>query len=135
MHAAPVMIFVLCALAIGYRYYSAFIAAKVLVLDDSRVPPAIRLNDSHNYHPTSMWGNGRSLAEIARQEIGSVAGGTAAAAILFIILLALAGLGLVVVKALGGERVVSPEGGIVQIAGSSWGTFTIFCTIPIALFV
>jgi len=79
--------------------------------------------------------NGRSLAEIARQEIGSLAGGTAAAAILFIIFNALAGLGLVVVKALGGERVVSPSGAVIQIAGSSWGTFTIFCTIPIALFV
>jgi carbon starvation protein len=36
MHAAPIMILVLCALALGYRYYSAFLAAKVAVLDDSR---------------------------------------------------------------------------------------------------
>src|ERR1019366_8729801 len=55
MHAAPIMIVVLCALALAYRYYSAFLAAKVAVLDDSRVTPAIRLNDGHNYHPTSKW--------------------------------------------------------------------------------
>ncbi|MBI4460246.1 MAG: carbon starvation protein A [Acidobacteria bacterium] len=190
MHAAPIMIFVLCVLAIGYRYYSAFLAAKVAVLDDTRVTPAHRLYDGQNYHPTNKWvlfghhfaaisgagplvgpvlavqfgylpgllwivigvvlagavqdflvliasvrRNGRSLAEIAREEIGSIAGGTAAIAILFIIFNALAGLGLVVVKALGGERVVRPDGSVASIAGSSWGVFTIFLTIPIALFI
>jgi carbon starvation protein len=190
MSAAPIMIFALCVLAIGYRYYSAFLAAKVAVLDDSRVTPAHRLNDGHNYHPTHKWvlfghhfaaisgagplvgpvlaaqfgylpgllwlvigvvlagavqdflvlaasvrRNGRSLAEIAREEIGNLAGGTAIIAILFIIFIALAGLGLVVVKALGGETFVRPDGTTMNIAGSSWGTFTIFCTIPIALFV
>jgi carbon starvation protein len=190
MSAAPIMIVALCVLAIGYRYYSAFLAAKVAVLDDTRVTPAHRLNDGHNYHPTNKWvlfghhfaaisgagplvgpvlaaqfgylpgliwlvvgvvlagavqdflvlaastrRNGRSLAEIAREEIGPVAGGTAAIAILFIIFLALAGLGLVVVKALGGETFVRPDGSVLQIAGSSWGTFTIACTVPIALFV
>jgi len=79
--------------------------------------------------------NGRSLAEIAREEIGPLAGGTAAIAILFIIFNALAGLGLVVVKALGGESFTQADGTVLRIAGSSWGTFTIFCTIPIALFV
>ena len=190
MSAAPIMIFTLCVLAIGYRYYSAFLAAKVVVLDDSRVTPAYRLNDGNNYHPTHKWvlfghhfaaisgagplvgpvlaaqfgylpgllwlvigvvlagavqdflvlaasirRDGRSLAEIAREEIGSLAGGTAAIAILFIIFNALAGLGLVVVKALGGDAVARPDGTVLRIAGSSWGTFTIFCTIPIALFV
>jgi carbon starvation protein len=190
MSAAPIMILTLCVLAIGFRYYSAFLAAKVAVLDDTRVTPAHRLNDGHNYHPTHKWvlfghhfaaisgagplvgpvlaaqfgylpgllwlvigvvlagavqdflvlaasirRNGRSLAEIAREEIGPLAGGTAAIAILFIIILALAGLGLVVVKALGGESFTRPDGTLMQIAGSSWGTFTIFCTIPIALFV
>src|SRR3972149_5663668 len=190
MHAAPILILVLCVLAIGYRYYSAFLAAKVAVLDDTRVTPAHRLYDGQNYHPTNKWvlfghhfaaisgagplvgpvlaaqfgylpgliwlvigmvlagavqdflvlvasvrRNGRSLAEIARREIGSLAGGTVAIAILFIIFNALAGLGLVMVKALGGERFVRPDGTVMNIAGSSWGTFTIFCTIPIALFV
>jgi len=62
--------------------------------------------------------NGRSLPEIARAEIGPVAGFTAGVAVLFIVVVALAGLGLVVVNAL---------------AESSWGTFTIAMTIPIAI--
>jgi carbon starvation protein len=64
--------------------------------------------------------NGCSLAEIARAEIGPVAGVCASIAILFIITVALAGLGLAVVNALN---------------HSPWGTFTIACTIPIALFM
>ena len=63
---------------------------------------------------------GRSLAEIARAEIGPVAGVTAAVAILFIIVIALAGLGLAVVNAL---------------QESAWGTFTIGVSIPLALFM
>ena len=64
--------------------------------------------------------NGRSLAQIAREEIGPVGGFAAAIAILFIIIVALAGLGLAVVNAL---------------AKSPWGTFTIALSIPIALFM
>jgi carbon starvation protein len=64
--------------------------------------------------------NGCSLAEIARGEVGPVAGFAASLAILFIIVVALAGLGLAVVNAL---------------AHSPWGTFTIASTIPIALFM
>ncbi|MCE9582465.1 MAG: carbon starvation protein A [Planctomycetes bacterium] len=190
MHALPVMIAVLCVMAIAYRYYSAFLAAKVAVLDDSRVTPAHRLNDGQNYHPTHKWvlfghhfaaisgagplvgpvlaaqfgylpgliwlvvgvvlagatqdflvlafsvrRNGRSLAELARTEIGPVAGTTTAIAILFIIVNALAGLGLVVVKALGGEVFKRADGSVTTIPGSSWGIFTIACSIPIALFV
>ena len=190
IHALPLLIGVLCVYAIAYRYYSAFLAAKVAVLDDTRQTPAIRLNDHQNYHPTHKWvlfghqfaaisgagplvgpvlaaqfgylpgllwlvigvvlagavqdflvlsfsvrRNGRSLAEIARVEIGPVAGGTAAIAILFIIVNALAGLGLVVVKALGGDTLTRPDGTLWQIPGSSWGLFTIACTVPIALFV
>src|SRR5256714_10783691 len=55
MHAMPVMIVVLCLMAIAYRFYSAFLAAKVAALDDSRATPAVRLNDGHNYHPTNKW--------------------------------------------------------------------------------
>ncbi len=61
---------------------------------------------------------GRSLARIARDEIGPVGGLAASFAIIFIIIVALAGLGLAVVNAL---------------AKSPWGTFTIAVTIPIAL--
>jgi carbon starvation protein len=62
--------------------------------------------------------NGHSLAQIAKDEVGPVGGIAAAIAILFIIIVALAGLGLAVVNAL---------------AKSPWGTFTIAMTIPIAL--
>src|SRR4051794_41671085 len=55
MHAMPVMIVVLCLLAIAYRFYSAFLAAKVAVLDETHPTPAERLNDGQNYHPTNKW--------------------------------------------------------------------------------
>ena len=264
MNAMPILIGVLCILAIAYRYYSAFLAARVAVLDDLRQTPAHTLNDGQNYHPTNKWvlfghhfaaisgagpligpvlsiqfgylpgliwivvgvclagavqdmlvlaasvrNNGRSLAEIARAEVGNVGGTVASIAILFVVIIALSGLGIVVVKALGGEeiklaektQIVLPEGhagtpgqiegrttitipegsqmvypngskvprsesftlmappgkdgkepqlwtndeaartvtlpaGITQIVpGSSWGTFTIACTVPIALLV
>jgi carbon starvation protein len=173
MRALYLILPVLCTLIIAYRYYSAFIAARIMALDDSRITPAHIRNDGHNYHPTHrlvlfghhfaaitgagpligpvlaaqfgyapgliwlvcgvclagavhdfiiLWAStrrgGRSLAEIARQEIGPVAGGTAAVAILFIIVIALAGLGLAVVNAL---------------QESAWGTFTIGASIPLAL--
>ncbi|HVE13138.1 MAG TPA: carbon starvation CstA family protein, partial [Elusimicrobiota bacterium] len=175
MNAAPFLIMALCVMALAYRYYGAFLAAKVLALDDSRRTPAQRLNDGQNYHPTNKWvlfghhfaaisgagpligpvlaaqfgflpgflwlligvvlagavhdfvilglslrHDGRSLAEIARREVGPVAGAVASVAILFIVVIALAGLGIAVVNAL---------------AHSAWGTFTIGATVPIALFV
>src|SRR6202789_1573052 len=55
MHAMPLMIAILCLMALSYRYYSAFLAAKVACLDDSRPTPAVRFNDGQNYHPTSKW--------------------------------------------------------------------------------
>ena len=164
------MIAALCVLAIGYRFYSAFLAAKVAALDDARITPAHLLNDGQNYHPTNKWvlfghhfaaisgagplvgpvlaaqfgfmpgllwlvigvvlagatqdflilaaslrRNGRSLAEIAREEIGPVAGVVCAIAILFIVVNALAGLGLVVVKALGGEELKFPKGTMIYV--------------------
>src|SRR5581483_126603 len=175
MNALPLILFFLAIIAIGYRYYSAFLAAKVMVLDDARVTAAHRFEDGQNYVPTNKWvlfghhfaaisgagpligpvlaaqfgylpgllwlafgvvlagathdfvilassvrRNGRSLAEIARSEISPLAGIMAMIAILFIVVIALAGLGIAVVNAL---------------ADSSWGTFTIFLTIPIALVV
>ena len=60
INAVPILIGVLCVYAIAYRYYSAFIAAKVLALDDSRVTPAHKYNDGHNYVPTNkyvLWGH------------------------------------------------------------------------------
>lgn len=173
MNTLPVMIGVLCVFALAYRYYSAFLAAKALALDDSRITPAHKYEDGHNYVPSPKWvlfghhfaaiagagplvgptlaaqfgfapgfvwilagaviagcvqdftvlvasirHQGKSLAEIARTEISPFAGLVAMIAVLFILLVTLAGLGIVVVNAL---------------ANSPWGVFTIGWTIPIAL--
>src|SRR5262245_21294249 len=48
LRAVPLMLAVLCALAIAYRYYSAFLAARVAALDDSRPTPAHRFYDGQN---------------------------------------------------------------------------------------
>src|SRR6516162_2759152 len=156
-HAMPLLLGALCVLAIAYRYYSAFLAAKVAALDDARKTPAHRFYDPQNYDPTNKWvlfghhfaaiagagpligpvlaiqygympgllwlvvgvcvagavqdmlvlaasvrKGGKSLAEIARTELGRPAAIVVSAAILFIVVIALAGLGFVVVKALGG---------------------------------
>src|ERR1700752_2459367 len=55
MNALPIIIGALCVIAISYRYYSAFIAAKVLALDDSRPVPSKTMYDGHNYYPTNKW--------------------------------------------------------------------------------
>ncbi len=175
MNALPIILGSLCVIAIAYRYYSAFIAAKVLALDDSRPVPSQTMYDGHNYYPTNKWvlfghhfaaisgagpligpvlaaqfgflpgllwlvigvclggavhdfmilagsvrRRGKSLAEMARTEISPLSGLVAGIAILFIVVIALAGLGLVVVNAL---------------AESPWGTFTVGFTIPLALFM
>ena len=173
MRAAWWMLLALAILALGYRYYSAFLAAKVLCLDDARVTPSHTKNDGVNFHPTGKWvlfghhfaaiagagpligpvlaaqfgfypgflwivfgvvlggavqdfivlvastrRGGRSLAEMARDELGPTLGFVTAVAILFIVIIALAGLGNVVVGAL---------------AESAWGVFTVGGSIPIAL--
>ena len=173
MNTFPVLLGALCVYAIAYRYYSAFIAAKALMLDDRRTTPAHAFADGHNYVASPKWvlfghhfaaiagagplvgptlaaqfgfapgflwllvgavlagcvqdftvlvasirHRGRSLAEIARTEISPFAGLVAMIAVLFILLVTLAGLGIVVVNAL---------------ANSPWGVFTIGSTVPIAL--
>src|ERR1700693_2909070 len=62
--------------------------------------------------------DGRSLGDMVRSEMGPAAGGIARVGVLLIMVILLAVLALVVVKAL---------------VGSPWGTFTVFCTIPIAM--
>src|SRR5712671_3206748 len=64
--------------------------------------------------------DGRSLGDMVRSEMGPVAGGIALVGVLLIMMILLAVLALVVVKAL---------------MGSPWGTFAVFCTIPIAIFM
>ena len=161
--------------AIGYRFYSRFIADKVLVLDAGRVTPAHRRNDGLDYVPTDKWvlfghhfaaiagagplvgpvlaaqmgylpgtlwlltgvifagavqdflilfistrRDGRSLGELIRREMGEIPGAIAMIGILSIMIILLAVLALVVVKAL---------------ADSPWGAFTVFATLPIAFFM
>jgi len=173
MNTFPILLGALCVYALAYRYYSAFIAAKALALDDRRTTPANLYADGHNYVASPRWvlfghhfaaiagagplvgptlaaqfgfapgflwlligavlagcvqdftvlvaslrHRGRSLADIARTEISPFAGLVAMIAVLFILLVTLAGLGIVVVNAL---------------SNSPWGVFTIGMTIPIAL--
>ncbi|MEI7522957.1 MAG: carbon starvation protein A [Mariniphaga sp.] len=68
----------------------------------------------------SMRYDGKSLAQIAKAEISTFSGTITSVAVLIILIIALAGLGVVVINAL---------------AESSWGTFTIAATIPIAIFM
>src|SRR4029453_1606823 len=146
MNALYLVVAALAVGAIAYRFYSAFIAARVMVLDDTRKTPAHTKYDGANYYPTQKWvlfghhfaaiagagplvgpvfavqfgwapgfmwllagcvlcgavhdaitiwvstrHGGRSLAEIARAEIGPVAGITAIIAVLSILVVALAG--------------------------------------------
>ena len=163
----------LSVFAIAYRFYSKFIADKVLGLDPTRATPAQLRNDGLDYVPTDKWivyghhfaaiaGAGplvgpvlaaqmgylpgtlwilagvvlagavqdfmilalsvrrdaRSLGHMLRAEMGNVAGVTCMIGVLILMMIVLAVLALVVVKAL---------------AISPWGTFTVACTIPIAI--
>ncbi|MGW1717044.1 carbon starvation CstA family protein [Streptomyces sp. NPDC002156] len=159
--------------AIAYRFYSKFIAYKVLKVDRTRATPAERLNNGIDFHPTdrrvllghhfaaiagagplvgpvlaaqmgylpgTIWiivgvifagavqdmvvlffstrRDGRSLGQMAREEIGPFGGAAALVAAFAIMIILLGVLALVVVNAL---------------AASPWGTFSIGMTIPIAL--
>ena len=55
VHTMPVILGVLAVLAVAYRYYSAFLAARVAVLDDARATPAHTHYDGQNFHPTNRW--------------------------------------------------------------------------------
>jgi carbon starvation protein len=55
LRAMPILLAALCILAIAYRYYSAFLAARVALIDDKRITPAHRLRDGQNYDPTNRW--------------------------------------------------------------------------------
>ena len=164
-----------CCFAAAYRFYSKFIAEKIFELDDSRVTPAVEINDGKDYVPTnqfvlfghhfaaiagagplvgpilaaqfgflpgtlwlivgvilagavqdfvvlccSMRRGGKSLGQMAKEEISPVSGIIALTAILLIMLILIAVLAVVIVNAL---------------KSSPWGTFTLLMTIPIALVV
>ncbi|MEO5800387.1 MAG: carbon starvation CstA family protein [Gemmatimonadales bacterium] len=158
---------------VAYRWYSRFLADRVLVLDDRTITPAHRHANGRDFVPTSRWvlfghhfaaiagagplvgpvlaaqfgylpgtlwivigvvlggavqdfviltgslrRDGKSLGQMAKEEIGPVTGLIAMGAILAIMVILLAVLALIVVRAL---------------ADSPWGIFTMLCTIPIAL--
>jgi len=163
----------ICTYAVGYRFYSKFISAKVLALDPQRATPAERLENGRDFVPTNKWvvfghhfaaiagpgplvgpvlaaqfgylpgtlwilvgavfggcvqdfvillfsvrRDGKSLTEMAKEEIGRVGGFVAYASVISILVILLAVCALVVVNAL---------------KQSPWGVFTIAMTIPIAL--
>src|SRR6202795_4304163 len=162
-----------CSYLVAYRLYSAFIAAKVLALDDTRATPSERHDDGRDFVPTNKWvlfghhfaaiagpgplvgptlaaqfgylpgtlwliagaafagcvqdfvilfcsirRDGKTLGEMARDEVSKRGGLIAQLAVLTIMIILLAGVALVVVNAL---------------KSSPWATFTLAMTIPIAL--
>ncbi len=165
----------ICIYAIAYRFYAAWIATKVLVIDETRATPAERLNNGRDYMPTNRWivfghhfaaiagpgplvgptlaaqfgylpgtlwiligavlggavqdmvtlffstrRNGRSLGQMARDEIGVIGGTAALIGTFMIMIILIAVLGLVVVNAM---------------KHSPWATSTVAATIPIAMIV
>ena len=175
MSSLYLLIGALCTFALAYRYYAAFIAAKVMMLDDRNIAPSISCNDGQNFVPTNKWvvfghhfaaiagagpligpvlaaqygwgpgfiwivlgsvfagcvhdmiilfasyrHKGQSLSVIAEKDVSKLTGGVTAVVILFIIIVALAGLGVAVVNAL---------------FNNPWGVFSIAMTIPIAMCV
>jgi len=162
-----------CTYAVGYRFYSKYIAAKLLALDAHRATPAERLENGRDFVPTNKWvvfghhfaaiagpgplvgpvlaaqfgylpgtlwiivgavfggcvqdfvillfsvrRDGKSLTEMAKEEIGPVGGLVAYGSVISILIILLAVCALIVVNAL---------------KQSPWGAFTIAMTIPIAL--
>lgn len=165
----------LCVYALAYRFYSAWIAARVLMLDASRATPAVRLDNGRDFVPTNKWivfghhfaaiagpgplvgptlaaqfgylpgtlwilfgavlggavqdmvtlflstrRNGRSLGQMAREELGAIGGTAALVGTFAIMIILIAVLGLVVVNAM---------------KHSPWATSTVAATIPIAMIV
>ena len=175
INAMWIIVAAACVYAIGYRLYSKWVATTVLVLDPSRVTPAVRINDGRDYVPTNKWvvfghhfaaiagpgpligptlaaqfgylpgtlwilvgavlggcvqdmtvlflstrRNGRSLGQMAKDEMGPIGGFAAMLGTLVIMVILIAVLGLVVVNAM---------------RHSPWGTATVFATIPIAVLI
>src|SRR5437588_10633598 len=174
LNSAYILIAAVCTYAIGYRFYSKWIAARVLMLNDRRATPCEVHDDGKDfcktnkwivfghhfaaisgpgplvgpvlaaqfgYLPSTLWiligvvlggavqdfvilfasirRDGKSLAQMVKEELNTTAGAIGLTAILSIMIILLAVLALVVVNAL---------------RGSPWGTFTIAATMPIALF-
>ena len=63
MRALYILLPVLAVLALAYRYYSAFIATRIMCLDDSRKTPAHTRYDGHNFYPTTRWAPGELVRD------------------------------------------------------------------------
>jgi carbon starvation protein len=173
LNAMWFVIAAVCCYLVAFRFYSAFVAAKVLALDDTRATPAERHDDGRDFVPTNKWvlfghhfaaiagpgplvgptlaaqfgylpgtlwliagaalggcvqdfvilfcsirRDGKSLGQMAREEVSERGGFIAQLAVLAIMVILLAVIALVVVNAL---------------KSSPWATFTLAMTIPIAL--
>ena len=55
MNGVYLVIITACVLILAYRFYGAFIAAKVLTLNQFKTTPAVKLDDGHDYVPTNKW--------------------------------------------------------------------------------
>ena len=165
----------ICTYLVAYRFYSAWICAKVLVLDETRATPAERFNNGRDFVPTNRWvtfghhfaaiagpgpligptlamqfgylpgtlwilagavlggcvqdmvimfcstrRDGRSLGQMARDELGPVGGWAAMIGTMTIMLILIAVLGLVIVNAM---------------KHSPWATATVLGTIPVAMLI
>jgi len=175
VNSAWFVVAAVCVYALGYRFYSAFIAAKLLALDGRRATPAERLNNGRDFVPTNRWvvfghhfaaiagpgpligptlaaqfgylpgtlwiligavfggcvqdfvillfstrRDGRSLGQMARDELGAIGGVAALVGVMTIMIILIAVLGLVVVNAM---------------KHSAWATSTVAATIPIAMLI
>ena len=175
INAMWIVVAAICIYTLGYRFYAAWIAAKVLSADATRATPAERLNNGRDYVPTHRWvvfghhfaaiagpgplvgptlaaqfgylpgtlwiligsvlggcvqdmiilflstrRNGKSLGQMAREELGPFGGFAALIGTLMIMIILIAVLGLVVVNAM---------------KHSPWATSTVAATIPIAIFI
>ncbi|MFC3908888.1 carbon starvation CstA family protein [Legionella dresdenensis] len=165
----------LCVYTLAYRFYAAWIAAKVLVIDSNRATPAVRFDNGRDFVPTNKWvvfghhfaaiagpgplvgptlaaqfgylpgtlwilfgavlggcvqdmvtlflstrHDGKSLGQIAREQLGRLGGAAAMIATFAIMIILIAVLGLVVVNAM---------------KHSPWGASTVAATIPIAMII
>src|SRR5215218_5330379 len=173
LNSAYILVAALCTYTVGYRFYSKWVAAKVLMLEELRATPCEVHEDGRDYVKTNKWivfghhfaaisgpgplvgpvlaaqfgylpgtlwiligavlggavqdfvilfssmrRDGRSLGQMVKEELNSLAGVVGVIAILAIMIILLAVLALVVVNAL---------------AESPWGVFTVGATIPIAM--
>jgi len=175
LNATWFIVAAVCTYLVAYRFYSAFVSARVLAVNATRATPAERFDDGRDFVPTNKWvlmghhfaaiagpgplvgptlaaqfgylpgtlwliagavlggcvqdfvilfcsirRDGKSLGQMAREEVSKRGGRIALASVLAIMIILLAVAGLIVVNAL---------------KASPWGAFTLAMSIPIAMFM